>query len=119
MKRRLSVGRNKYVELVKDIGKHALPTQSQIKKYEDMVKIKLTPFLGGHKADLREAIIQTIKRILELKNYSDKDISKLTVKISAGFDGSGSHVQRAGRESNINTKVYVPKYLLSILFLKM
>ena len=107
MKRRLSVGRNKYVELVKDIGKHALPTQSQIKKYEDKVKIKLTPFLGGHKADLREAIIQTIKRILELKNYKDKDVSKLTVKISAGFDGSGSHVQRAGREANINTKVYL------------
>ena len=107
MKRRLRVGRNTYVELVKDIGKHALPTQSTIKKYEDSVKIKLTPFLGGHKADLREAITKTIQRILELKKYSCKDISKLIVKISAGYDGSGSHVQCAGRDSNINTKVYL------------
>ena len=115
MKRKLSIGRNTYIELVKTIGRHALPTRSAVKKHEDSIKIKLTPFMGGYKADLKDAIIKTIQRILQLKNYNYTDSSKFTVKISAGFDGSGSHIQRAGKDSGVSTKVFLRH---SYLFLK-
>ena len=115
MKRNLRISRNVYTELVKTIGPHALPTRSAIKKHEDKIKIKMSPFMGGHKADLKDAITKTIQRILQLKNFSDKDCSKLSVKMSAGFDGSGSHVQRAGKDSEINTKVFLILYYYNIL----
>ena len=107
MKRNLKLGRNTYMEIVKNVGTHALPTRSAIKKHEDSIKIPLTEFMGGYKAEFKEAIKQTIQRILKLKKFSDEDCSKLTVKLSAGFDGSGSHVQRAGKDSEINTKVFL------------
>ena len=56
------------------------------------------------KADLKDAITKTIQRILLLINYSG-NCNNLRVKLSVGFDGSGSHVQRSGRNAKVNTKV--------------
>ena len=105
LKKKIVVSRNKYQELIKLLGHHnVLPSKNMVKKYEDSIKIPLTPFLGGYKCNLKDALIATIQRILKSINYTG-DSTKLKVKISAGFDGSGSHIQRAGRMSNINTKV--------------
>ena len=89
---------------------NVFPSKNKVKEYEDSIKIEVTEFFGGYKADFKDAFTQTLLRILKLKNY-DGDINKLIVKISAGFDGSGSHIQRAGRMSDINTKV---RFLLKI-----
>ena len=86
------------------LGPNFFPSRRQMSKYENTLKVKLEPFMGGFKANLKDVITQTVKRILKLKNYSGNS-ETLTVKLSAGFDGSGSHVQRAGRNANINTKV--------------
>ena len=107
MKRNLKLGRNTYMEIVKNVGPHALPSRYSVKKHEDSIKIPLTEFMGGYKADLKEAIRITIQRILKLKEFSDEDCAKLRVKLSVGFDGSGSHLQRAGKDSAINTQVFL------------
>ena len=73
-------------------------------KYENTLKINLEPFMEGYKANLKDVITQTVQRILILQNYTGNS-EKLIVKLSAGLDGSGSHVQRADRNANINTKV--------------
>ena len=86
------------------LGPNFFPSRRQMSKYELSIKIDLEPFMGGYKVDFKDAISKTVQRILELKKYSGNS-ENLTVKLSAGFDGSGSHVQRAGRNANINTKV--------------
>ena len=86
------------------LGPNFFPSRRQMAKYENSLKITLEPFMGGFKANLKDVISKTVQRILLLQNYSG-NTEKLTVKLSAGFDGSGSHVQRAGRNANINTKV--------------
>ena len=73
-------------------------------KYENTLKVNLEPFMEGYKANLKDVITHTVQRILILQNYTGNS-EKLIVKLSAGLDGSGSHVQRAGRNANINTKV--------------
>ena len=106
LKKKLLLSRNKYVELINMLGhSNVLPSKASVKKYEDSIKIELTPFMGGYKCDLKDAITKTILRILKLKNYSDKNCKKLVVKLSVGFDGSGSHIQRSGRGAKVNTKV--------------
>ena len=105
LKKSIVISRNKYQQMINMLGTHnVFPSKNMVKKYEDSIKVKLTPFMGGYKADLKDVITQTIQRILLSINYTG-DSKKLTVKLTAGFDGSGSHVQRAGRMSNINTKV--------------
>ena len=66
MKRNLKLGRNTYMEIVKNVGPHALPSRSAVKKHEDSIKIPLTEFMGGYKAEFKEAIKITIQRILSL-----------------------------------------------------
>ena len=104
LKKKIRLSGNNYLELVKEFGPTFLPSRRKMAEYENSLKVKLEPFQGGHKADLKEVLTKTIQRILEVQKYSG-DIEKLIVKLSAGFDGSGSHVQRAGRNSTINTKV--------------
>ena len=104
LKKKLRLSGNYYLELVKELGSNFLPSRRKMSEYENSIKIKLEPFQGGHKADLKEVLTQTIRRTLEAIKYQG-EIEKLIVKLSAGFDGSGSHVQRAGRNSNVNTKV--------------
>ena len=112
-KKKLVASRNKYVDMIKLLPPNILPSKDSVKKYEDSIKIALEPFLEGYKADFKDAVVKTIKRILDLKNFSG-NVEKLIIKLSAGFDGSGSHVQRAGRDSDLNTKVrflYRKKYV--------
>ena len=87
------------------------PSKDKVKKYEDSIKIDLTEFLGGYKANLKDVLIKTIQRILESINYTGS-CKKLKVKLSGGFDGSGSHIQRAGKMSNVNTRVRLISKLL-------
>ena len=113
MKKKLVASRNKYVDMIKLLPPNVLPSKDKVKKYEDTIKIELKPFMGGYKCDFKDALNKTIKRILDLQNYKGNP-EKLIVKLSAGLDGSGSHVQRAGRDSNLNTKVrflYRKKYV--------
>ena len=106
LKKRLLLSRNKYHDLVQMLGhSNVLPSKDAVKKYEDKIKIKLEPFLGGYKADLKDAITKTVLRILKMKNYSDKNCKQLIVKLTAGFDGSGSHIQRSSKHAKVNTKV--------------
>ena len=86
------------------LGTNFFPSRRNMAKYENSIKINLEPFMGGYKADLKDLITKTVQRILALVKYSG-DTENLIIKLSAGFDGSGSHVQRAGRSANINTKV--------------
>ena len=105
LKKKLVMGRNKYQELINMLGHHnVLPSKNKVKQYEDSIKIELTPFLGGYKANLKDVLAKTIQRILQLKNYKGSS-KKLKVKFSGGLDGSGSHIQRAGKMSTVNTKV--------------
>ena len=105
LKKKIVIGRNKYQELINMLGLHnVLPSKNKVKKYEDSIRIELTPFLGGYKANLKDVLTKTIQRILLLKNYKGNS-KKLKVKLSGGFDGSGSHIQRAGKMSTVNTKV--------------
>ena len=103
-KKKLAASRNKYVEMIKLLPPNVLPSKDKVKQYEDSIKILLEPFMGGYKADFKDAVAKTIIRILDLKKFTG-NVEKLIIKLSAGFDGSGSHVQRAGRDSDLNTKV--------------
>ena len=116
LKKKIVIGRNKYQEIINMLGTHnVLPSKNMVKKYEDSIKIELTEFLGGYKANLKDILTKTIQRILQLKNYSGS-CKKLKVKLSGGFDGSGSHIQRAGKMSTVNTKV---RFILKELFRNM
>ena len=105
IKKKLQISRNDYEELIRQLGtSNVFPSKDKVKKYEDSIRIELTEFLGGYKANLKDLLIKTIQRILESINYTGS-CKKLKVKLSGGFDGSGSHIQRAGKMSNVNTRV--------------
>ena len=112
IKKKLQISRNDYEELIRQLGtSNVFPSKDKVKKYEDSIRIDLTEFLGGYKANLKDVLIQTIKRILESINYTGS-CKKLKIKFSGGFDGSGSHIQRAGKMSNVNTRVRLISKLL-------
>ena len=60
--------------------------------------------MGGVKGEFKEIMEKTILRILESVNYDSSNCTKLNIKLVTGMDGSGSYIQRGGKNANIDTK---------------
>ena len=99
---KLRLSGNKYKELAKSV-EGIFPTKYQLDKLAEEMKIPLSDFMNGKKTNFSENISKTLERLLASLDYQANDDSEFSVKIGAGFDGSGSHIQRGGKKARVNT----------------
>jgi hypothetical protein len=105
---RLQLSRREYDEL-RAIFKSRIDLWSpyHLKQKVNELMPTLEPFMKGVKANLKEALTKTIQRTLEINPHPGFELGLggyMTAKVACGFDGSGSHAQRTGKDVNVNTR---------------
>ena len=115
---KLRLSGNKYKELYKVVDKGVFPTKYKLDQLAEEMKLPLTDFMNGKKTNFSENISKTLERLLISLDYETNEDSQFTVRIAAGFDGSGSHIQRGGKKARVNTinKILGRYSLLTIVF---
>ena len=99
---KLRLSGNKYKELSDQVEK-VFPTKYKLDQLADDMKLPLTDFMHGKKTNFSENLSKTLERLFVSMDYKPNEDSQFSVRLAAGFDGSGSHIQRGGKKARVNT----------------
>ena len=87
LKEKLRLSRNKYETLYQAV-EGVFPTRHSLEKYCKDLKVPLSDFMDGKKANFSQSMAKTVERLIEAEQYvPDDDTTSFKIGFTVGFDG--------------------------------